>query len=298
MSLIADVAVFLKASSLNKTLKSAIEDGNLSTSILPPGLIMAFGGSVAPSGWLLCNGLAVSRTTYLGIFNAIGTSYGSGDGSTTFNLPDLRGNFIRGVVGVSDKTFQTTDVDITTETITVVGHSFNRTGFQIRFTSTVTLPSPLVVGTSYFAIVTGLNTFKVAASLSDAIAGTAINLTTVGTGIHTVIQFEDGDASSRSAITVGGSSGQNVGAYQSDAIRNITGRIGFTDDNATNYRHRVGAASGVFQGVATGAPMLSASGGGAGGGNPTEVDLNASLQVPTGSDNRPKNVLVNYIIKT
>lgn len=60
------------------------------TFILPSGVMMAYGGSAAPSGWLLCDGSAVSRTTYAGLFTAIGTSYGTGDGSTTFTLPDLR----------------------------------------------------------------------------------------------------------------------------------------------------------------------------------------------------------------
>lgn len=50
----------------------------------------------APTGYLKCNGAAVSRTTYADLFAAIGTTYGAGDGSTTFNVPDLRGEFIRG----------------------------------------------------------------------------------------------------------------------------------------------------------------------------------------------------------
>ncbi|MEM3097392.1 MAG: tail fiber protein [Nitrososphaerales archaeon] len=58
---------------------------------IPVGTIVAYGGSTAPSGWLLCDGSAVSRTTYSALFDVIGTTYGSGDGSTTFNLPDLRG---------------------------------------------------------------------------------------------------------------------------------------------------------------------------------------------------------------
>lgn len=62
----------------------------------PVGSISAFGGSAAPSGWLLCQGQAVSRTTYAELFSVIGTAFGSGDGSTTFNIPDLRGEFLRG----------------------------------------------------------------------------------------------------------------------------------------------------------------------------------------------------------
>lgn len=63
---------------------------------LPAGMIQAFAGSSAPTGWLKCNGTAVSRTTYSALFAQISTTYGSGDGSTTFNVPDLRGEFVRG----------------------------------------------------------------------------------------------------------------------------------------------------------------------------------------------------------
>ena len=62
----------------------------------PSGQIAFFAGSRAPAGWLKANGAAVSRTAYAALFAAIGTTYGAGDGSTTFNLPDLRGEFMRG----------------------------------------------------------------------------------------------------------------------------------------------------------------------------------------------------------
>lgn len=57
----------------------------------PPGAYMPYAGATAPTGWLLCAGQAVSRTTYAALFAAIGTTHGAGDGSATFNLPDLRG---------------------------------------------------------------------------------------------------------------------------------------------------------------------------------------------------------------
>lgn len=60
------------------------------------GMVAAFAANVTPTGWLKCNGAAVSRTTYANLFARIGTTYGAGDGSTTFNLPDLRGETIRG----------------------------------------------------------------------------------------------------------------------------------------------------------------------------------------------------------
>lgn len=62
-------------------------------SAAPKGTIVAFGAAVAPTGWLLCNGAAVSRTTYATLFTAIGTTYGAGDGTTTFNVPNLQGRF-------------------------------------------------------------------------------------------------------------------------------------------------------------------------------------------------------------
>lgn len=63
---------------------------------IPAGAVQYFAMNTAPSGWLKANGQAVSRTTYATLFSAIGTTFGSGDGSATFNVPDLRGEFLRG----------------------------------------------------------------------------------------------------------------------------------------------------------------------------------------------------------
>ena len=64
--------------------------------MIPSGTVLYFAGQSAPAGWLKANGAAVSRTAYAALFAAIGTTYGAGDGRSTFNLPDLRGEFIRG----------------------------------------------------------------------------------------------------------------------------------------------------------------------------------------------------------
>lgn len=63
---------------------------------VPAGIIAQWSKNVAPSGWLECSGAAVSRTTYARLFAEIGTTWGPGNGSTTFNLPDFRGEFVRG----------------------------------------------------------------------------------------------------------------------------------------------------------------------------------------------------------
>lgn len=63
---------------------------------MPIGAVIPYAGATAPSGWLLCYGQAVSRTTYAALFAVIGTTYGPGDGSTTFNVPDANGRVIAG----------------------------------------------------------------------------------------------------------------------------------------------------------------------------------------------------------
>jgi len=68
----------------------------VSEALLPAGAVQFHAGSTAPAGWLKANGAAISRAAYAALFAAIGTTYGVGDGSTTFNLPDLRGEFARG----------------------------------------------------------------------------------------------------------------------------------------------------------------------------------------------------------
>lgn len=75
-------------------------DGSLtwrdSPVLLPPGAVFAFAGNFTPGGCLICNGAEVSRTTYAELYTAIGTTYGAGNGSTTFNLPNLTDRFIQG----------------------------------------------------------------------------------------------------------------------------------------------------------------------------------------------------------
>jgi len=75
---------------------------HLSNDIVPTGLILPYAGASAPSSaWLVCDGSAVSRSTYAALFAVCGTNYGAGDGSTTFNLPSMPGNVPTGVNGSS-----------------------------------------------------------------------------------------------------------------------------------------------------------------------------------------------------
>lgn len=61
------------------------------TGLVPPGTVTPYAGATAPSNWVLCDGSAISRTTYADLFAILGTTYGAGDGSTTFNVPNLKG---------------------------------------------------------------------------------------------------------------------------------------------------------------------------------------------------------------
>lgn len=167
---------------------------------IPAGVIVPFGGEEVPFGWMLCNGAEVSRTEYANLYNAIGVCWGIGDGSTTFNLPDMRGVFLRGVSGDSGN---------------------------------------------------------------------------------------DEDAESRLVLNDnGGNTGNQVGSYQGDAIRNITG---------STSGHTAATIEGVFE-LGTD-NLFWYTGGGSINVFERPLSFDASRVVPVGNDNRPKNVYVNYIIK-
>lgn len=173
-----------------------------SASGVPAGMIVPFAGPAEniPEGWLLCDGSEVSRSAYPNLYQAIGVCWGEGDANTTFNIPDLRGMFLRGVSGSSSN---------------------------------------------------------------------------------------DPDADTRTLLSnKGGNSGNKVGSYQADAIRNITGTF------KGNYLCATGSSgTGAFKAISGTVSAMGQYTTGAG------IGFDASLVVPTGSDNRPKNVYVTYIIK-
>lgn len=80
----------------NPATKQYVDEKVSASTGVPAGAVMFFGVKSIPDGWLLCNGANVSRTTYANLFAAIGTNFGSGNGSTTFTLPNLSGRFIEG----------------------------------------------------------------------------------------------------------------------------------------------------------------------------------------------------------
>lgn len=96
----------------------------IGASLFPSGFVADFAGATPPSGWLLCGGQAISRSTYASLFSAIGTTYGSGDGTTTFNLPDCRGRVSAG----ADFAVGTNANRLTSTTMTPNGTTLGATG--------------------------------------------------------------------------------------------------------------------------------------------------------------------------
>lgn len=96
----------------NAVSTAKIQDGSITlaklaadviASVTPTGSVNSYAGDTAPSGWLMCDGTPASRITYATLFALVGIRFGQGDGTTTFNTPDLRGRFLRGVDGGSTR---------------------------------------------------------------------------------------------------------------------------------------------------------------------------------------------------
>lgn len=134
-------------------------------SSVPAGTVIQSASQVVPTGYLKCNGAAVSRSTYARLFRALGTTYGVGNGTTTFNLPDLRGEFIRG---------WDDGRNIDTHTFTITGSTTNSSA-----TVTATDTSQLAVGMSLSG--TGIPAgAKVASITSATVFVMTINATATG----------------------------------------------------------------------------------------------------------------------
>ena len=158
-------------------------DGNVGT--IPTGAVMLYAGNTPPSGWYACDGTAKNRTSDINLFTVIGTTYGAGDGSTTFNLPN--GGSRTPVFSGTGSFVSTTDfsnVNAGTDIITIPTQGSLYTGTLITFATTGSAPGGLTNGNPYYVINVTATTIKLASTLANAVAGTQIDLTTQGTGTH------------------------------------------------------------------------------------------------------------------
>lgn len=175
------------------------------------GIIFPYAGSSAPDGFLLCDGSAVSRATYADLFALIGTTYGAGDGSTTFNVPDLRGSVIIGA-GQRVRTMSfdgASAVDPSTEQITVTSNDWLHTGQAVALSGS-SLPTGLSAGT-YYVIRVSATVIKLASSLANAQNGTAVNITADGSGTCTLTQ-------TLTSRTLGATGGEEAHAMSSTEL--------------------------------------------------------------------------------
>lgn len=168
----------------------------------PVGMIAPYAGSSAPDNWLLCDGSAVSRTDYADLFTVIGDDFGAGDGSTTFNVPDLRSRLPIGVgTGTWSFSFAAGDVTTGTDQITVTASDNFQLGRVIQLTNSGgALPTGLSAATNYYIIPVDSTHIKLASSLANALLGTAVDITAQGSGTNT----GTGTLSARTLAEVGG----------------------------------------------------------------------------------------------
>jgi microcystin-dependent protein len=238
-----------------------------SISQVPTGSITMYSSATPPSGWLNCDGSAVSRTTYANLFAVVSTTYGIGDNSTTFNLPDLKARFPLGYSASAPTkvfTFASRSSDTITVTSDVLTNSTTnelQTGQKVNFVSDGTTITGLTSGNDYYLIRVAYNQFKLATSVSNANRGTAITLSGDGTGNRTF-----------------------TATYTARALGNKGGTE--TDTEVATHKHTTFVSSGATDEI-------------------TGANVNASLSGATTSDagsdtpsNMPLFTVVNYIIKT
>jgi microcystin-dependent protein len=271
-------------------LASAVADA-----LVPAGTIQMYGGDTLPNRYLFCDGSARSRTTYADLFTAIGTKYGSGDGSTTFNLPESRYLFPRGYGGIANVT-GTGSVSSNNGTFTA--HGYTKSGTKVRLSSgTLT---GLSTSTDYFVIYVDANTLAFATTRANALAGTKIAIS--GTNSAVIMQWEDPDVTTRVASASGGATGDAVGSVQEQATaRPSTSFVTGTESAGHTHTTTLDIGGNLTNGnigsrYSTGIAFSQTSTLGTASGG---VSANHTHTVTSGGDNetRPKNFSARFIIK-
>ena len=167
-----------------------------------PGVIQMYAGNSAPNGWLICNGQAVSRTTYAALFAVIGTTYGTGNGSTTFNIPNLVNKTVRGSNSLG-KTGGADTITLTTAQIPAHSHGVgtlatNNTGAHTHKIPTTAnygsgnrYAEPATAGTLTYDVPTnsaGAHTHTISGSTASAGSGSAVTITNPYVMLHYIIK--------------------------------------------------------------------------------------------------------------
>lgn len=237
---------------------------------LPPGVIFPYAGASTPAGFLPCDGSAVSRTTYAALYAVLGIKHGQGDGSTTFNLPDTRGVFLRGLINIPAVTG--TGLAFNSFNGTFNSHGL-RTGMRVRMTSGTL--SGLSTGINYYAVVIDSNTLSFATTQANAVSASPVKILLSGSNSAVIQQWMDPDSTSRVNPQLGANSGANVGSFQEDNFG--------SHNHTANYTNN-----------------LNYSGG---GGNPNTAwstsgaNITQGINNTGGNETRGMNIYLNHIIK-
>jgi microcystin-dependent protein len=178
--------------------------GVASWNAVPPvGVITAFAGSAAPVGYLICDGAAVSRTIYAALFAIIGTTYGTGNGSTTFNVPDLRSKTIVGVGqgtgltnrtlastgGAETKTLSVTEMPSHNHTINDPGHTHSQTTVNDDFNNSGGNPPGFSADGAGSRTWSNINSSTTGITINSNGSGAAFNMMNPFLSLNYIIKF-------------------------------------------------------------------------------------------------------------
>jgi microcystin-dependent protein len=217
-------APFIVASTTAVTnLNADLLDGQHGSVYSPSGMISQFAGATAPTGWLLCDGSAVSRTTFASLFSTIGTTYGVGDNSTTFNLPNLQNRVPVGkgsesefdtlgeVGGDKVVTLDTTQIPSHTHTTPSHSHSFSATTSSDGNHSHAPAGGSTDGFVAHLTALDGSQTAGIPTSITGYVVATR-NTNTAGAHTHT-ISGTTGNASPTTNASGGGLAHNNLQPY-------------------------------------------------------------------------------------
>lgn len=253
---------------------------------IPSGLITPFAGTTAPSGWFLCYGQAVSRTDYANLFTVVGTVYGIGDGSTTFNLPDLRGRTVAGQdnMGGTAASRLTGDNGASTATADTNGSFTSATNILVDGNSGTIILGMKVTGTG----ISGEVTVVKINSQTDIVLSSAV---TVTDGTALTFAFD--------GAILGSAGGENThlltGAESGEAGHSHTVTDpGHSHDTTFDVNQQEGSGSDAAQRTSDNNSNIST------GSSTTGITVSSvsAADASSAHNNVQPTLVLNYIIKT
>jgi len=218
---------------------------------IPTGSVQMFAGSTAPVNWLMCDGSAVSRTTYAALFALIGTTYGVGNGSTTFNLPDMRSRMPVGVgqgSGFTNRTLGATggaeSVTLTDAQSGLVGHTHGNTLSATTGTESTSHTHDISHGHTASSALSGTLDHTHGAGTLFANGRQSASATHGHTGTTTAATAASNAGATNYSIAIGGSTGSPASLAHSHGVT-VDGFSGSSGADSSDHSHAVTISGGV-----------------------------------------------------